>query len=185
MAEEALLQRHAIVGVEFSPVFAAMHLQPLLPGGRAYKALDIAAQVQTVATPVRRRQQRHIDPIPQRRALCVIVVHQRPGQNVGAKITAVCRQLRVSQGVGAADGIPGYDAARPALTTAMLDRRGLLRIPVGKERAGDAAVMTDVAIKIGSSFPDADRGQMRWPQRGDMPLIHAIIGDPVQADLAA
>src|SRR5215813_524382 len=76
-------------------------------------------------------------------------------------------------------------AAPPAaLAGAILHGLHLHVVPVVPERAENAAVMRHVAIPVGSAFPDAYRGKMRWLQRRHVPLVDAVVGDAVEADLA-
>ena len=42
----------------------------------------------------------------------------------------------------------------------------------------------EVAVIVRGALPHADRRQMRRLQRGDMPLVHGVVGDAVEADLA-
>ena len=44
--------------------------------------------------------------------------------------------------------------------------------------------MRHVAIPVGRAFPDAHRGEVRRLQRGDVPLVDAVIRDAVEPDLA-
>ena len=61
VVEEPLLQFDAVVGVKWRPVRASVHLEPLLLGGRAHEALEVAPSVQSLATPVGSGKQRHRD----------------------------------------------------------------------------------------------------------------------------
>src|SRR5262245_34681251 len=42
----------------------------------------------------------------------------------------------------------------------------------------------DLAIIVGRALPDAQGGKMRRLERGHLPLVHGVIGDAVDADLA-
>src|SRR4029453_3594783 len=53
-AEKPLLGAHAVVGVEVGPVLDAVHLEPLVVGGRSHEALEVAARVQPLPAPVAR-----------------------------------------------------------------------------------------------------------------------------------
>jgi len=44
--------------------------------------------------------------------------------------------------------------------------------------------VTEVAIVVGGALPDADRAQVRRLERRDLPLVHRVVGDAVQSDLA-
>ncbi len=44
--------------------------------------------------------------------------------------------------------------------------------------------MRHVAVPVGGAFPDAHRREMRRLQRRDVPLVDAVVGDAVEADLA-
>src|SRR5439155_18152521 len=61
MSEKPLLQAGAIARIEVREVRIAVHLQPFLPGAGSEPAFEIAARVQPLAAPVRRRQDRHVD----------------------------------------------------------------------------------------------------------------------------
>ena len=45
-------------------------------------------------------------------------------------------------------------------------------------------MMRHVAVPVGGAFPDAHGSEMRRLQRGYVPLIDAVVGDTVEADLA-
>src|SRR6185437_11033873 len=66
----------------------------------------------------------------------------------------------------------------------MLHADDLPREPGGEEVAVDAAVPAKLAVIVGRSLPDAERGQMRRPQRAGRPLVHGVIRYTVHADLA-
>ncbi len=101
------------------------------------------------------------------------------------KSAAVPGQFLLAQGLGAADEFAMHAAALAALAGAVLHRLHLHVVPVLPERRENAAVMRHVAVPVGRAFPHADRGEMRRLQRGDVPLVDAVIGDAVEADLAA
>ena len=56
--------------------------------------------------------------------------------------------------------------------------------PVGHEHAEQAAMIERVAIEIGGAFPRNDRLERRRIEVGDPPLVHRVIGNTVEADLA-
>src|SRR5262249_10736363 len=58
--EEFLLEGHAVIRVEVRPVLDAVHLEPLLVRFGAHEPLEVAAWVQPLPAPVRRREQRHL-----------------------------------------------------------------------------------------------------------------------------
>ena len=71
IAEEALLQADAVVGVIMRPVLDAVHLEPFLFRRGAEEALEIAARMQRLAAPVRRREERHFDAVDQSGAIAL------------------------------------------------------------------------------------------------------------------
>src|SRR5215471_2508272 len=83
-----------------------------------------------------------------------------------------------------ADELAMYAGQLAALARAVLHRFHLHVVPVLPERADDAAVMGHVAVPVGGALPDAYGGQVRWLQRRHVPLIDAVIGNPVEPDLA-
>src|ERR1700712_7600 len=67
----------------------------------------------------------------------------------------------------------------------MLNRKHLARIPALLEFVGQNASMAKyVAIAVGRAFPWNHRRKMRRLQSGNTPLIHGVVRDPVQPDLA-
>ena len=93
--EEAQLQIAAVVRVEMRPVLDAVHLEPFALRGCAHEAFEIAARMQRLAAPIRRREKRHLDLRPHRRACAVIGVVERMSDDVAAEIAAVFCELVV------------------------------------------------------------------------------------------
>ena len=91
--EELALKFAAVVGVEMRPVFDSVRLEPLVLRGGAREAFEIAARMQALSAPVRRREQRHGDLVPLRRSRLVIIIVERMCTNVGAEIAAVLGKL--------------------------------------------------------------------------------------------
>src|SRR6185437_12863712 len=61
MAEKALLQLEAIIGVKMRPVGVTMKLEPFLRRRRAHERFGVAPQVQRMAAPICRREERDGD----------------------------------------------------------------------------------------------------------------------------
>src|SRR5438128_721688 len=120
MPEEPLLQAHTIVRIEMRPVLEPMHLEPFLPRGRAHEALVIAAGMQALPAPARRRQERRRDRRPVGRTRAVIGVVERMRQDLGAEIGAARRELRLAQALRPADELAGDGAPRATLAKPML-----------------------------------------------------------------
>ena len=59
-----------------------------------------------------------------------------------------------------------------------------LRPILNEAPAENAAVVRHVAVEIGGAFPNANRSEVLRLQRGRLPLILAVIGDAIEADLA-
>ena len=97
IVEELALQLAAVVGVEMRPVLDAVRLEPFVLRGGARKALEIAARVQALSAPVRRREQRRGDLVPLGRARLVIVVVERMRADFRAEVAAVLRELFFAQ----------------------------------------------------------------------------------------
>src|SRR5262249_9589021 len=57
-------------------------------------------------------------------------------------------------------------------------------VPVFPKGRENAAVMRHVAIPIGRAFPDTHGRQVWRLQRSDVPLVYAVIGNPVETHLA-
>src|SRR5262245_25487934 len=185
MVEETLLQEAAVVRVEMGPVLDAVRFQPLLLRGGANESLEVAARMQPLSAPVGGGQERRDDLLPDRRAVAVILIVQRVSEDVIAEVAAVLREFGIRQGLVAAHRLTGDARARAAPAQPVLDRLHLHVVPVGEERAEDAAVVRHVAVPVGRALPDAHGREVRRLERRDVPLVHAVIGDAVQADLAA
>ena len=162
-----------------------MDFEPFIFRGGAQEAFEIAARMQPLPAPVGGRQERHLDPVPHRRARLVVGVIERMRQDLVAEFGAVLVELLVRKRVVAAHRLVGEAAARAALAEAVLDRLHLHVVPVRPERAEDAAVVRHVSVPVGGAFPDAHGGEVQRLQRGRVPLVDGVIGNAVQADLAA
>ena len=57
-------------------------------------------------------------------------------------------------------------------------------MPAREEVAQDAAVAGELAVIIRRAFPHAQRGEMRRIESAGIPLVHRIVRDAVDADLA-
>src|SRR5207247_11273039 len=79
--------------------------------------------------------------------------------------------------------LAGHPAAPACASPRVLHPDDLRGEPGPAEGAQNAAVMAEVAVIIGGPLPDADGGQMRRLERRDLPLVHRVVGDAVQADL--
>ena len=66
----------------------------------------------------------------------------------------------------------------------MLHTEHLPRVPSQRHHIDDAAVPVNIAIKISGAFPNTNSGQVRRLQRGHLPLIHRVIRNAVEANLA-
>src|SRR4051812_722489 len=102
------------------------------------------------------------------------------GAYLAAEINAIRLELGVAQKLIPAYQLSGDTAATASFAAAILHRLHLHVVPVFPERAQDAAMVRHVAVPVGSAFPDAHGGKMRWLQRCDVPLIDAIVGDAVE-----
>ena len=112
LAEEPLLQRDAIVGVELGEVLQPVHFQPLVCRTGPGPGLEVAASVQMVG-PVRRRQHRHGDLLGFPGPLPVVRLIQRTGPQFGGRVTAVGGQLRVGQHLRPGDRLSSDRVRRP------------------------------------------------------------------------
>src|SRR5208282_2071349 len=174
MAEEALLQLDAVVRVETRPMLEPVHFEPLLFRGGAHEALEIAARMQPLTAPARRREEggRHL--LPRRRARAVIVVVEGVRANLGAEVRAVAHELLLGERLRPADELARHPAPGPARPHPMLHGLDLRVVPVRHEGREDAAVIAHVAIEVGSPLPGAHGGKVRGLQRGDLPLVDGV-----------
>ncbi len=184
MVEELQLQLAAVVGVEMGPVLDAVHLEPFLLRRRLHEALEVAARMERLAAPIGGRQQRHLDLRPHRRAGAVIVVIERMGEDRAAEIGAVRGEFLLAERLRPAHELAVDRRAAAAFAGAVLHGLDLHVVPVLPERAQNAAVARHVAIPIGRALPNADRREVRRLERGDVPLVDAVIGNAVEPDLA-
>ena len=163
----------------------AVRFEPLVLRCGARESFEIAARVQALPSPVGRREQGHGDFFPDRRASPVVIVVERMREDVIAEVAAVALQFAVGQRFISAHERARDAAARAAFAQSVLHRLHLHVVPVGPERRENPAVVRHVAIPVGCALPDAHCRKMGRPQRGDVPLVDAVIGNPIQANLAA
>src|SRR5690606_27012450 len=84
--EEALLLLAPVVGVKMRPMLDAMYFEPFVLRSGAHEGFEIAARVQPLPAPVCRREERHLDLRPDRRACLVIAVVERVVEDLAAEI---------------------------------------------------------------------------------------------------
>src|SRR5262245_61410058 len=184
VVEEALLQQAAVVRIKVRPVLDAVNLEPFFLCRGADETLQVAARVQTLSAPVGRRKKRGSDLLPDGGAVAMILIVERMGVNIVTEVAAILRERGVRKRFIAADRLPRCARARATLAQPLLHGLYLHVVPVGEESAEYAAVVRHVAVPIGRTLPDAHGGKMTGLQGRDVPLVHAVIRDPVQADLA-
>src|SRR5579864_1193149 len=105
-------------------------------------------------------------------------------KDVVAEAAAVARELVIGQRVVAAYVETRNGAAWSALAKTVLDGLDLHVVPVRPERRENAAVVGHVAVPVRCALPDAHCLQVRRLQRGDLPLVDAVIRDAAETDLA-
>src|SRR5262249_56007365 len=105
------------------------------------------------------------------------------GHDVGAEICPVSGERFFRQSFGSAHKFTVNTAALAPLTGAVLHGLNLHVVPIFPERRENATMMRHIAIPVGGAFPDAHCGQVRWLQRSDVPLIDAVVRNPVEPDL--
>src|ERR1700733_1228890 len=182
--EKPALQFAAIIGVKMRPMLEPVAFEPFLFRGCPDKPLEIAARMQALPAPIRRRQKRHRDLAPVGRPRSVVIIVEGMGEDFVAEAGTVTRQFFIRKSLVATDQFAGHRAARPSFAETILNGLDLHVVPVGPERRHDAAVMRHVAIPVGRPLPDTHRLQMRRLERSDVPLVDAVIRHAVQADIA-
>src|SRR5580704_493081 len=130
IAEEPLLQGHAVVGVKLGEVLVAVDLQPLAGRSGARVALEVAPGVQMMG-PVGRREHRDGDLLQFGRTLPVELVVERVGQQFGRRVAAVGGEFAGRQDLVPGDRLAGVRVPLTAPAAAKLDRRHLDRVPGG------------------------------------------------------
>jgi len=184
MAEEAFLQRNPAVDIEGRKMGVAVDLEPFFFRCRAREPFEISARMQPLATPVCRRKHRYLDLGKVPRARAVVIVAERARENVRGGVGAIARELLVGQVLGACDELIGEATASAALTDAVLHAGALAGKPALEKLAEDPTVARQIPVIIGGAFPHANRGKVRRREGGNPPLIHRVIGNAVQPDLA-
>ena len=89
MVEEFQLQLASIVGVIVRPVLETVALEPFLFRCRPYEALDIAAQMKSLAAPVCRREKWYVNLVLFRRALVEVTIMEGVRENQFREVRAV------------------------------------------------------------------------------------------------
>src|SRR4029453_17648323 len=139
VAEEPLLQAHAVVGVEVGPVLDAVHLEPLVVGGRSHEALEVAARVQPPPAPVARGEEGHAPPRPVGHARAPVLVAGQPvALAVVPEVVAVRSELFLAERRRAGHPLAVHPAAISARATAVLHAHDLGGKPGAGEGAQDA-----------------------------------------------
>src|SRR6266536_1033211 len=113
------------------PVLDAVRLEPFVARSCANEPFEIAARMQSLSAPVRRREQRHRDLVPLRRTRLVIVIIERMRTDFGAEIATVPGKLLVAQSLRPADELAVHARALAALARAILHGLDLHVVPVG------------------------------------------------------
>src|SRR5665811_1384433 len=101
-----------------------------------------------------------------------------------AEIVAVGAHLFFGKRLRSRYPIAIHAAAMALAAEPVLHGLDLHVVPVLGERVVDAAVVAELAIKIGKALPNADGGQMLRLQAGDLPLVDGVVRDAAQSDLA-
>jgi hypothetical protein len=114
----------------------------------------------------------------------VIIVVERMRADVVAELAAVLEEFGLRKNLRPAHQFVVNRAALAAFAGAVLHGFHLHVVPVLPERRENAAMVRHVAIPVGRAFPHAHRGEMRRLQRGDVPLVDAVIRNAVEPDLA-
>jgi hypothetical protein len=156
--EEAQLEVLAPVRVVRVDVRPGVDHEPLVLGGRARPALEVAAQVQVQRAPVAGRQHRHRDAVEVDVARRMEVV----GERMARQLLAPVRPLRA------------------VALRLDLELPPELHEPVRVE----AALPRRLAVEVGQPLPGDERGEVRRLQRRDPPAHHRVPRDAARGDLA-
>src|SRR5438132_1133505 len=122
-----------------------MDLQPFLLRRGPRKTLKVAARVQSLPAPVRRREQRHGHLRKIWAALGIIRSPELAREERLPHVLAVLFELLGRKRLGAADKLARDSAFRAALPLAVLHRLHLHVLPVLAEAADDSAVARALA----------------------------------------
>src|SRR5689334_4638657 len=114
----------------------------------------------------------------------MVLIVERMRTDLFAEVAAVAVELAVGERLFAAHRLARDATLRSAHPPAVLHRRHLHVVPVRPERAEYAAVVRHVAIEVGGALPDAHGREVRRLQRGDVPLVDAVVGNAVETDPA-
>src|SRR5207247_6962470 len=155
-------------------MFQFVQLKPLVLRHGSDEALDVASQVQPLASPITGGKKRHCDFRPERRASFVVIVIERMARDLAAEITTVFAQLFFGKRLRSTDKLAGNAAAWAALAEAVLHGLHLHVVPVRPEGAENASVMRHVTIPVSRAFPNAHRGQARTLERRHLTLVDRI-----------
>ena len=162
----------------------AVNLQPFLIGRRLQKPLKVAPRVQANPAPVTGRKERRFDLAVIGNSRSVKVVHPLAILGVEVGLSAVARQLFVTQCDVTSDRPAIVRIFFSALTNTVLHRLDLSQIPAAEEVAQDTAVTAQFSVIVGRTFPRAHGRKVRRLQRCRLPLVHGVVRDAVQPHFA-
>src|SRR3990170_522835 len=106
------------------------------------------------------------------RANLPVVVVERMGKRILAKVGDVPGQLFVGQRLRSTDELAGDAASGPSFAEAMLNGPDLRLIPVPGEGGEDPARGGNFAVPVRRAPPAAHRGEGGRLERGALPLVH-------------
>src|SRR5262249_55547998 len=153
---------------------------PFLLGAGTQEALEVAAWMQSLAAPIGGGEERHLDILERHQARAIKVVDEAAPRDLARRVRCALGQLLPRQRRRTGDRPAGPPARGPVCSDAMLHAQHLAWIPCGAEARQDAAMARELAVVVGEAFPDAERCEVRRPQRADLPLVGGEIGDAVE-----
>src|SRR5262249_28988928 len=112
------------------------------------------------------------------------LVIERVLERERAEVEAVGAQLLRGERRRAGDPLAVHSTAIAARADAVLHGFHLHVVPVLQEGAENAAVVAHVAVAVGPAVPDTDGGKVLGLKTRDLPLVHGVVGNAIDPDLA-
>ncbi len=166
------------------PVGVAVRLQPFVLGPGQQEAVEVAAGVDTLPSPIGRREERYLDLPDVDRPRPVPVVVERVLLDRCEVVHPVGREFIFWQRHRSRHRLACVGVDRRTVAATVLNRVDLGRLPSTGELTEDPPVIKGVPVLIVEAFPGDERRQVGSAAGGGRPAHDGVVGDAEYPDLS-